>query len=443
MAAADLHDELSTLSLGNNDLSLLLELPKELLLRIVSYAVERGVDPQTWNNLSLTCKYLRAICKDASVRVILDPLATCKKHQMSIPNTDCALRWVRGCPHLEILRLTGDELDDYEMGEMLRGISHLKDLEISFNRSVLGTTIAENINVNQTNLRCLNVEGNAYNLQELFTMLQPLRLVNLEELNITQCQGLSDIELAPVLQYSKKMKVFRADGVHQFSTSGVVRLAQELGTTLTELELDGAEVLDPGLIAISENCPVLRKLWISFCQLFTDIGLKSLTKMKNLTSLKLRKGFEFSNEAIHHLFNAGQLDNLTYLDLTECTGIKNSALAAIGMNCPNLKIVNFSWCWDLTEAGIEHIIENCRELYLLNCTGLKRLTDGPLQNLQRRLPELHVLICKNANRVSDDLLYDLFQHGIICVNYYGDVVGGEQEEVEHGSITYKGLQLHY
>ena len=74
---------------------------------------------------------------------------------------------------------------------------------------------------------------------------------------------------------------------------------------------------------------------MSFCDSLTDQSLLYIQNMVNLVSLRLKKGTEFSAEAMKELFEhlhphrTGSATGLLHVTVAECTNLNDAALQAL------------------------------------------------------------------------------------------------------------------
>ena len=88
----------------------------------------------------------------------------------------------------------------------------------------------------------------------------------------------------------------------------------------------------------NDTCFVLfhhRFFGLSFCESLTDKSLLYVQNMANLVSLQLKKGSEFSGEALKELFvqlhpeRTGNPTGLLHITVAECTNLNDAALHAL------------------------------------------------------------------------------------------------------------------
>ena len=249
-----------------------------------------------------------------------------------------------------------------ERTALLRACPKLQHLDLSFCRGLSGDGVTTAINgCPSLNLRSLNVEGCGGHFDENFLLdINSAHLCELRKINLSHCCEVGDEAITGLVHRSPKMCDMNLDGLRFLTQIGVSEIATRTGSCLTALVLDGADLSDNALLAVTAQCTNLKKLALSFGEDFTDVGLASLARLPALESLKIRKGILFTNDGFRALFSDKRLGPLQEIDLTECAQLRDDSVMFLAENCPGLKQCNLSWCWELTDAGIASIINNCR-----------------------------------------------------------------------------------
>lgn len=98
-------------------------------------------------------------------------------------------------------------------------------------------------------------------------------------------------------------------------------------TVTRNIWLKSAKISDLGMTALSNNCPNLRKLSLTFVRDFEEQTMIQLQKIKNLRYLQLKSC---------PLFSAfGSFENLVELDISGDSWIRLEVLQSVS-KCPNL-----------------------------------------------------------------------------------------------------------
>ena len=179
------------------------------------------------------------------------------------------------------------------------------------------------ITKNCPHLEHVNLEGCAHVTNRTLLLLKSLVL---KSLNLSHCTEIGEDDLIDLIKNQPKLTYLNVDGIPWTS----VQLCSVLKERpLVFLHLDGAEMEDDCLECVS-HCRKLENLSISFCEEMSDAGLLSLSSLRCLKSLRLKKGFGFSSYGFTSLFwpwENGPGMQMTCLHLTECTAVDDQVVA--------------------------------------------------------------------------------------------------------------------
>lgn len=95
---------------------------------------------------------------------------------------------------------------------------------------------------------------------------------------------------------------------------------------------------------MNKFCSVCRSFGLSFCDSLTDQSLMYIRNMANLVSLRLKKGTEFSAEALKELFEqlhprrTSSTTGLIHVTVAECTNLNDAAVKALADRCVNILV---------------------------------------------------------------------------------------------------------
>ena len=129
--------------------------------------------------------------------------------------------------------------------------------------------------------------------------------------------------------------------MNYLSDASVNHLLEMRGSTLQKLWIDG-ESLSDASFSNFHKMESLELLSVSFSDNLGPSGLHSISLLKCLEWLRLRRGAELEPHHFVTAFELGELRRLTYLDLSECSKLDDSGLAAVAKTCPNLGSVRFN-----------------------------------------------------------------------------------------------------
>ena len=140
---------------------------------------------------------------------------------------------------------------------------------------------------------------------------------------------------------------------------------------------------------LTDCCGNLQNLWYEndnhdFPSTYTQF----LTKLSQLHYLKLTFFY------IPNIFKNRALSKLIKLDICECSGLDDTAVTGILMNCPQLKSLSFGG-QDISDDGFQHI-GNCKNLEHLTVSYCSSLTDKSMEYVGAGCPRLKHLDIGNC-----------------------------------------------
>ena len=192
----------------------------------------------------------------------------------------------------------------------------------------------------------------------------------------------------------------------------------------------------------------LEHLSISFCNHLTDTALHGFSGLRHLSSLRLRKGTNFTCHGFEVLFgnqqhhtthqttttmkrNSNGCADRNYvlhtLDLSECQELSDSNLLLIATKLPNLRKLEIAWCFKITDTGLAALTERCKLLTTLKLIGLKYAHCEPL--FLAPLAKLVSLDLSQTDLVDDTKLFQLKRERpwLKIINYYGEEIVSEED----------------
>eukprot|EP00795_Rhopilema_esculentum_P000032 gene32-9634_t len=377
------------------------DLPDEIMLRIFSYFSPTEL-----------CRYVAPVCvtwlayaRDSTLWEVITEQEF--KDVSSELLVKVILSW---CSLLRVLDIKGrTDLKKADFEAIFKSCPLIEVISFAF-CSQIDDEIVKLMSTYCCNLMFANFEGCQISDASLMYLIgKPIH-----GLNLSHCNLISDDGLIFIANNFKNITSINVDGIQWISQNSVEILIREQRNNLTEIQLDGDDLMD-------------EVLSISFCDALTDASLDGIKHFKYLKHLQLKKGLNFSREAMLELIkNLRYLESpgLGFLGLAECSSLSDQCLRAISESCPNLSVLNLSWCWEVTDDGINFIMDSCHEVTELHLCGLHELYGIPFRRVPLEMPKLKFLDLRQCNKISDDLLADLANEmkTLTILNYYGDVV---------------------
>ncbi|XP_041455282.1 uncharacterized protein LOC121408036 [Lytechinus variegatus] len=413
---ADINDDEDWDAIENVDSSAFGILPDEILINIFKYFSHSELcDP-----IMLVCKKWNILAKDPLLWHYLD-----LSNKAGIPS-DVLQNVFQRCSLLHGITFRGrDEVSTQEIQAIIDYCPDVASLEFGFVRSMQDDQFSLLISRCRS-LTSLNMEGCDGITDSLISKL--ILLPKLRCLNLSHCTKLTDGAVFEIARFCDHLEELNINGIPWITDVAVTMLCDERLAKLKCLRLDGAELTDLSIHHVVQ-CPNLEELNISFCEQLTDYSLTMLKEWKNPVRLRLQKGKEFSEEALANLFISPHLSNLTFLDLSECSELRDPGLINIATRCPLLTHLAIEWCWFISDVSLVQVLDNCRYLEHLDLIGLHSILGHCLADIPTKLPHLEFLDLRQCNRITDAMLVQIVsvKHNLVIMNYYG-------EEVVYGNI---------
>ena len=114
-------------------------------------------------------------------------------------------------------------------------------------------------------------------------------------------------------------------------------------TRLKQFWVDGETLTDKSF-SVFGDLQKLELLSISYAENMKSRGLTSVSNLRNLEWLRVRKGKGLLCSDFVQAFSDEKLKKLLFLDLSECSELSDLGLITIAKNCPTLATLNLCWC---------------------------------------------------------------------------------------------------
>ncbi|XP_053114455.1 dynein regulatory complex subunit 6 isoform X3 [Hemicordylus capensis] len=170
---------------------------------------------------------------------------------------------------------------------------------------------------------------------------------NLQELNVSECQGLND---------------------------ELMRLVSEGCPALLYLNLSHTDITNGTLRLLSRGFPNLQYLSLAYCRKFTDKGLQYLS----------------SGRGCHKLI---------YLDISGCLQISVEGFRNIAKSCSGVQHLTINEMPTLTDRCIQALVEKCPQIATVECNESPHVSDIAFKTLSEcKLVKIKI---EGSNRITD------------------------------------------
>ncbi|KAJ6666299.1 hypothetical protein lerEdw1_000571 [Lerista edwardsae] len=236
-------------------------------------------------------------------------------------------------------------------------------------------TVAEKILLKwQTNVVHLNLRGCA-TLQWL-TFKSIGHCKNLQELNVSECQGLND---------------------------ELMRLVSEGCPALLYLNLSHTDITNGTLRLLSRGFPNLQYLSLAHCRKFTDKGLQYLSSGRGchkLIYLDISGCLQISVEGFRNIANSCR--GIQHLIINEMPTLTDRCILALAEKCRQIVTVEFNESPHVSDTAFKALCE-CK-LVKMKIEGSNRITDISFKVISRFWPAMKCISVADCQKITDNCL---------------------------------------
>lgn len=284
-------------------------------------------------------------------------------------------------------------------------------------------------------------------------------LINLEYLNIQRCRAVSNLGITE-LHKLKKLKNLNISQCELITREGIENgISKEENRTIQELDINSLNLVQSGIIMISEtmsnlryidlsfcfnavtdtsiqvifkNQVLLHTLKISYCDKVSDAGLTGMGKIEteddegpvmssyNEASApnRIHLGSRAEEEIIRDArrkrdvmrmcekltmdsysgYSLARIKSLRELNISGCNRITDVSLT-YAFVFKELQSLNLSRCQQITVDGIKHLVKNCPSIEYLNLNDCYNLKDDAVIEIVKGLPRLQYLELRVSNHI--------------------------------------------
>ncbi|KAI0536159.1 hypothetical protein GGR58DRAFT_405184 [Xylaria digitata] len=224
-----------------------------------------------------------------------------------------------------------------------------------------------------------------------------------ERLTLTNCRGLTDGGLTPLVRNSQHLLALDISGDDNITEASIFAIAENC-RKLQGLNVSGCrQVSNESLTKLAESCRFIKRLKLNDCnQLNDDAVLAFANHCPNILEIDLHQCTNIGNEPVSALLSKEQA--LRELRLASCELVDDGAFLALPpyKTYENLRILDLTSCSRLTDRAVEKIIDiapRLRNLVLAKCSNITDVAVHAIAKLQKNLHYVHLGHCRH---ITDD-----------------------------------------
>ena len=202
-------------------------------------------------------------------------------------------------------------------------------------------------------------------------------------LDVSESDNITDQDLESIIDRFPNITglSLRGNQQHSITNEGLKHISR-LKKLITLKLINCEKITNAGLQQLTQ-LDHLTTLDLTGCHRITNVGLLYVSKLTNLTYLNLTFCYQIRDNGFQFL---SQLQNLTTLNLSACS-ITDAGVLFLSQ-LQNLTTLNLSSCL-ITDIGLHQLRLLCR-LSNLNIFNCKQITDGGINDLKQTLPNLNI-----------------------------------------------------
>ncbi|MGH0123167.1 UNVERIFIED_CONTAM: hypothetical protein FKN15_078262 [Acipenser sinensis] len=189
----------------------------------------------------------------------------------------------------------------------------------------------------------------------------------LQHLEINDMPTLTDRCILAIVSECQNLQTVSLQDSTHLSDSAFKALAE--AAKLTKIKIRGNNrMTDASWKSFCKSSPCLCHIYAADCQKITDISLKAIGSLKNLTVLNVADCIRLSDAGIKYLVEGPSAGKLREVNLTNCVRVTDMSLLRISQRCLKLTYLSLCYCEHLTDSGLE-LLAGLPSLTSLDLTG--------------------------------------------------------------------------
>ncbi|KAI1437416.1 RNI-like protein [Xylaria sp. CBS 124048] len=223
-----------------------------------------------------------------------------------------------------------------------------------------------------------------------------------ERLTLTNCQGLTDGGLTPILRSSHHLLALDISGDNNITEASILAIAENCHK-LQGLNISGCrQISNESLVQLAHSCRFIKRLKLNDCNQLNDTAVLAFAhNCPNILEIDLHQCTNIGNDPISALLSREH--SLRELRLANCDLIDDTAFLTLpSKTYENLRILDLTSCTRLTDRAVEKIIDvapRIRNLVLAKCSNITDAAVHAIAKLQKNLHYVHLGHCRH---ITDD-----------------------------------------
>nr|XP_035923373.1 dynein regulatory complex subunit 6 [Halichoerus grypus] len=306
--------------------------------------------------------------------------------------TDESMRYIsEGCPGVLYLNLSNTTITNRTMRILPRYFQNLQNLSLAYCRKFT-----------DKGLRYLNLGNGCHKL--IYLDLSGCTQISVQGFrNIANsCTGIMHLtinDMPTLTDNCVKALVEKCSRITSIVFIGAPHISdcafKALSTcNLRKIRFEGNKrITDACFKFIDKNYPNINHIYMADCKRITDVSLKSLSPLKQLTVLNLANCIRIGDVGLRQFLDGPVSTRIRELNLSNCIHLSDISIVKLSERCPNLNYLSLRNCEYLTDLGIEYIV-NIFSLLSVDLSGTHISNEGlMILSRHKKLKELSLSEC--------------------------------------------------
>ncbi|CAH1247001.1 FBXL13 [Branchiostoma lanceolatum] len=178
---------------------------------------------------------------------------------------------------------------------------------------------------------------------------------------------LSDDHILEMTDRCQSIRALCLLGSPNLSDTAFKALAQH--RRLQKLRVEGNSRITDGVVkTLVKLCHQMNHVYLADCPRLTDISLKNLAMLKNISVLNVADCIRLSDSGVRQVVEGPSGARIREMNLTNCVRVSDVSLLRIAQKCQNLTFLSVCYCEHITDAGIE-LLGNMPNLTSVDLSG--------------------------------------------------------------------------
>ncbi|XP_071961643.1 F-box and leucine-rich repeat protein 13-like [Antedon mediterranea] len=235
---------------------------------------------------------------------------------------------------------------------------------------------------------------------------------NMQYLSLAYCKRFSDkgLQYLATGRGCRKLIYLDLSGCRQITSEGYKNIANGCSNIQSLSVNDNSTVKDDSIVALASRCHNLRNVSFLATPNITDVSIKVIAQHKKLQKIRIEGNTKITDASLKYI--GRWCSDLRHVYMVDCPRLTDASLKSIA-TCRNINIVNFADCIRISDNGVRVLVEGpsgpkIREMNFTNCV---RVSDISIMKIMQKCYSLVYGVfcfCEHVTDAGGEMLGNLF-----------------------------------